>query len=288
MKIVNIVTQYIAYKQSMGQSFTTDAGILKAFCRHTGDISLQSVSKALVLSYLQGKLPLSSFWTRKHTALAGLFKFALARGYISVTPLPIQHPQLPPPLAPYIYSRAELQLLLDAAPACCSRHVKIDPIVIRTLILLLYGACLRISEALSLTINDVDLSKALLRYIEQQNMNYNDGPDEPLFCFQDGNALSLTAARAAFQRLRLLTGIQRNGGNHCQPRLHDLRHTGVVHRVIEWYRNGADLHYLLPQLATYLGHVNLSATQHYLSLTPELLREASQRFEDYKGAPDHD
>jgi site-specific recombinase XerD len=215
-------------------------------------------------------------------------------------------------LAPYIYSRAELQLLLDAAPACCSRHVKIDPIVIRTLILLLYGACLRISEALSLTINDVDLSqnilyiqktkfyksrlvplgtdlsKALLRYIEQQNMNYNDGPDEPLFCFQDGNALSLTAARAAFQRLRLLTGIQRNGGNHCQPRLHDLRHTGVVHRVIEWYRNGADLHYLLPQLATYLGHVNLSATQHYLSLTPELLREASQRFEDYKGAPDHD
>jgi integrase len=119
-------------------------------------------------------------------------------------------------------------------------------------------------------------------------MNYSNGPAAPLFCFQDGNALSQTAARSAFHRLRLLTGIRRDGGSHCQPRLHDLRHTGVVHRVIDWYRNGADLQYLLPQLATYLGHKDLSSTQHYLSLTPELLREASQRFENYRGAPDHD
>jgi hypothetical protein len=38
---------------------------------------------------------------------------------------------------------------------------------------------------------------------------------------------------------------------------------------------------LLPQLATYLGHVHIAATQHYLTMTPELLREASLRFEHY-------
>jgi len=38
---------------------------------------------------------------------------------------------------------------------------------------------------------------------------------------------------------------------------------------------------LLPQLATYLGHVHIAATQRYLTMTPELLREASQRFERY-------
>jgi integrase/recombinase XerD len=32
---------------------------------------------------------------------------------------------------------------------------------------------------------------------------------------------------------------------------------------------------------TYLGHVNLAATQHYLTLTPDLLNEASTRFERY-------
>jgi integrase/recombinase XerD len=37
----------------------------------------------------------------------------------------------------------------------------------------------------------------------------------------------------------------------------------------------------LPQLATYMGHIKLSATQVYLTMTPELLREASERFERY-------
>jgi integrase/recombinase XerD len=38
---------------------------------------------------------------------------------------------------------------------------------------------------------------------------------------------------------------------------------------------------LLPQLSTYLGHGSVAATQRYLTLTPELLREASARFERY-------
>jgi hypothetical protein len=38
---------------------------------------------------------------------------------------------------------------------------------------------------------------------------------------------------------------------------------------------------LLPHLATYLGHVGLASTQRYLTMTPELLAEASQRFERY-------
>ena len=37
----------------------------------------------------------------------------------------------------------------------------------------------------------------------------------------------------------------------------------------------------LPLLSTYLGHVNLSGTQTYLTMTHELLAEASKRFERY-------
>jgi site-specific recombinase XerD len=63
--------------------------------------------------------------------------------------------------------------------------------------------------------------------------------------------------------------------------LHDLRHAAAVHRLVAWYRQGADVQRLLPQLATYLGHVHIAGTQRYLTLTPELLHEASQRFEQY-------
>jgi hypothetical protein len=51
--------------------------------------------------------------------------------------------------------------------------------------------------------------------------------------------------------------------------------------LVAWYREGADLQIRLPLLATYLGHINISGTQAYLPLTPDLLAEASHRFEGY-------
>jgi integrase len=99
--------------------------------------------------------------------------------------------------------------------------------------------------------------------------------------------LSKSAAESAFRRLRTCAGIQREGGSRRQPRLHDLRHSAAVHRVVAWYRAGVDLQDLLPKLATYLGHVDLSSTQRYLTMTPDLLLEASLRFERYATEADH-
>jgi integrase/recombinase XerD len=65
------------------------------------------------------------------------------------------------------------------------------------------------------------------------------------------------------------------------PRLHDLRHSAAVHRVLAWYRSGKDVQHLLPQLATWLGHIVIKSTQRYLQMTPELLQAASQRFASY-------
>ncbi len=38
---------------------------------------------------------------------------------------------------------------------------------------------------------------------------------------------------------------------------------------------------LLPHLSTYLGHVRIQETTRYLTMTTELLEEASSRFERY-------
>jgi len=81
--------------------------------------------------------------------------------------------------------------------------------------------------------------------------------------------------------LCIRAGVWRCDGSRYQPRLHDLRHAAAVHRLVSWYREGADVNRLLPQLATYLGHVHISGTQRYLTMTPELLHEASIRFEAY-------
>ena len=96
-------------------------------------------------------------------------------------------------------------------------------------------------------------------------------------------------AEMAFCRLRVRAKVLcETGGARQQPRLHDLRHSFAVHRLISWYRDGADVQRLLPKLSTYLGHVHISGTQRYLTLTPELLRQASLRFERYAMEPSHD
>jgi site-specific recombinase XerD len=210
-----------------------------------------------------------------------------------------------PAFVPYIYTHEELKRLLDAVPTACAGRASIEESVFRTLLLLLYGAGLRIGEALTLRLGDVDLCEACLRicetkffksrlvplgtdltgvlteYLVKRNESYPSAEQAPLLCFRDGAPLSQSAARSAFRRLRAHAGVLREGGPRRQPRLHDLRHAAAVHRLIAWYRSGADVQALLPKLATYLGHVDLAATQRYLTLTPELLQQASQRFEHY-------
>ena len=65
------------------------------------------------------------------------------------------------------------------------------------------------------------------------------------------------------------------------------RHTFAHDRLTAWYRAGADVQRLLPQLSTYLGHLSIAATQVYLTMTPELLREANLRFGRYADLEDH-
>jgi site-specific recombinase XerD len=306
MKLSELVAQYVSHKRALGMRFDFEAATLAAFCRRLdGDIDVISVTVEQVQDFLTGNRPLTNHWSKRRSVLDCLFRFALSRGHVTTSPLPRYCPKLPLPLTPYIYSKEELKRLLDVAPAACNSRVMLEAYVLHALLLILYGACLRHGEALRLTMQDVDLDNAVLcireskfyksrliplgadlngamqRYTRQRNQSFGNEPNTPFFCFRDGRPLNQSAVRRAFQRQRILANVRREGGPASQPRLHDLRHSGAVHRLIAWYRSGADLQLLLPQLSTYLGHIDLAATQRYLTLTPDLLNEASKRFEAY-------
>jgi len=114
------------------------------------------------------------------------------------------------------------------------------------------------------------------------------GKAAPLFASRGVRGWSYPRVIAMFQHVRRAAGINCPLGEPRPPRLHDLRHTAAVHRVVAWYRTGQDVQRLLPQLATYLGHLNIRSTQRYLQMTPELLQSASQRFAQYAMGGDHE
>ena len=306
MKLAQIVHDYVVLKQSMGSRFHTEATTLKAFCKAVGDIAITDVEPQQVESYLAGTGPVTRYWHRKYEVLKGFYRFALGRGYVIHSPLPTTVPKRPQPFIPYIFSMEELRRLFKAAGELETPRMALQGSTLRTLLLLLYGAGLRIGEALALTLADVDLTTSLLtirqskfyktRLVpigprltavltayanERRRQDHSNDPTSPFFVTRTGNIVSRGMAERAMVRLRNIADISREDGARYQPRLHDLRHAMAVHRLVAWYREGADVQRLLPQLATYLGHVNVAATQRYLTMTPELLRQASRRFECY-------
>lgn len=306
MKLSEAIATYVGHKRSLGMKFITEGFVLRAFCAALGDVAMNQVRAGPVEAFLGGsdRSLVTATWTKKYSVIHGFYRFALARNHTRSSPLPARTPKLTEPaFIPYIYSQPALKRMLDAVPAACgSDRVAVPAGTFRTLLLLLYGAGLRLGEALSLTVADVDLDQAILcvrgtkfyktrlvplcadltfALAQHVGAHCTGQPDAPFLRLRNGKRVSQPAARSAFRRVRILAGLARSGGARHQPRLHDLRHTAAVHRLIAWYRNGENLQFMLPRLATFLGHVNLAGTQRYLTLTPELLNEASTRFERY-------
>ncbi len=302
MKLQPAISQYLRLKRSLGFRFGAERVILHAFGRAMGRIDLRRVKPIKVRSYLYGSGPLTRFWERKWVTLRGFYRFALARGLVRQSPVPTVPPKLPPAFVPYIFSKKELRQLLAAIPP--HPLAGLPAPALRTLLLLLYGSGLRISEALALNAVDVNFESRLLivrqskffksRYVPlgrrlalalsdyvQGRRCRRSGHRRAFFRTAVGTPVSRSSVETAFRFLRRTADVKRVDGARYQPRLHDLRHTFAVHRLVAWYRQGADLQKLLPKLSTFLGHVDLAATQRYLTLTSELAQHANRRFERY-------
>jgi integrase/recombinase XerD len=305
MKLLDLVNTYVAFKRSLGIRFRTQPRVLRRFCRFVGDIDADQVKPACVEAFLNNG-PVTNTWFLNYKLLRGLYRFAISRGFVRCFPIPTAVPSPLPRFRPHIYSVDELTSLLGATRVLKSPRSPLQPVTYRTLLLALYSTGMRVGEALALTIRNVDLENRLLTIRDTKFFKSRLVPIGPrltkelvahskrrmslplpfrkesaFFASSTGRALPYQHVITLFQRVRSAAGIQRDKGSTYPPRIHDLRHTAAVHRVTAWYREGADVQRLLPQLATYLGHKDLRSTQHYLTMTPELLERANLRFQRY-------
>jgi len=306
MKLIDVINAYVALQRSLGMKFDSAEHLLMQFRRSMGNIPIDKVHPQEVAAFLQGKGQLSTSWKYRYSVLSGFYRFAISRGYVGSSPLPVSRPKLPPAQSPYVYSTAELCKLIEATATLHDARSRQQASTCRALILVLYGSGMRVGEALGLTLRDVDLvervttvrdskffktrlvpigpklAQELAFHIERRRqLPMPAGEDSAVFTTRTGRPLSYRHVFRLFQRLRRAAGIVCPTGEPRPPRLHDLRHTAAVHRVLAWYGAGKDVQRLLPQLATYLGHADIRSTQPYLHMIPELLHEASRRFAQY-------
>jgi integrase len=225
----------------------------------------------------------AKFWNRRdpanHLLAAGVF----GKSY--------------PRVRPHIYTLKEIHDLINAArhwPTSSRRAA-----MYATVLGLLASTGLRLSEALKLRCEDVDLGEGILTIRESKGKSRyvplhpsttraldhyaKRYPHERAaaqikhFFSIDGRSLSPHTITFVFRKLRRNLGW-RCRGDRSHPRIHDLRFTFICRRVERWYAQNRDVNHLMLSLSTYVGHINPSATYWYLTATPKLMSLAARRF----------
>jgi integrase len=284
----------IREKRSLGYKYDSSPRILykfDQFCLQYGCADA-SITKKLIFAWIQRK-PNESLATL-HNRASVVRQLALYITRLGVQAYVLPKDSLPkmPRYTPYIFSDKEMAALFKQADAChyCAevplRH-RIMPLLFR----LLYGCGLRISEALNLRLQDIDLDAGVLTVVDgkfnkdrlvpmaPENTRRCRGYMKDVHLFSDANAYFFPApdgqairkgnAYKNFRRFLWQARIS-HGGWGKGPRLHDIRHTFAVHCLRQWVLQGKDLAAYLPILKTYLGHDSFRDTSHYLRLTAEL------------------
>lgn len=280
---------FIAYKKALGLKYESETKVMSRFSMFAHDygISEPILSKELADKWIE-KRPNEKNKTREH-------RHSIIRQFATYLNS-LGHPAyIVPPMkgtgsryfVPYIFTHEEMERIFKNADNIKPRKVspyihKILPVLLR----LLYGCGMRISEALQLKEQDVNLEQGILtirnaKFDQDRLIPMNDTltevcrsyrttmsllSDDYFFPARDGSQISPLTIYNRFREILWASNISYNGSGKG-PRLHDVRHTFAVHTL----RN--DIYCMLPMLSVYLGHQSTSSTGRYLRLTAEVYPE---------------
>jgi integrase/recombinase XerD len=298
-----LVAELVASRHAGGYRFKVQERVLRQFaghCRREGYPD-GSITKEAIDGFLYGRHLRSSTIRRNELALRQLAEYARADGWDACTPaaatrVRVRHQP------PYVFTDDEVRRLfaaIDSQPmSSFSNKAMVDPVLFRVL----YGAGLRVSEALSLSLADVDTRSGTLRIRDSKNGENRTVPvtgrltatlqgyiaaahpapetsDYIFYAVAASRPINQATVYVRFRGYLADAGIPHFTGG---PHPHSLRHGFAVANLRRWAAQGADLAVMLPYLACYMGHADLRGTQYYLRLTadayPEVMARAQIRF----------
>jgi site-specific recombinase XerD len=306
------IERYLAHKRALGCRFRTEEKalcLLDRFLVERGVKAIDQIGPELIEAFLASR-PRTRPRSYNHLlcTVRRLYDWLVAQGDLPSSPVRTRPRRETSHRIPFLFNAEQARRLLAAAALLPDRNnAPLRGHTYRTMFALLYGLGLRAGEVSRLRGGDVDLGRQLLvirdtkfsksrlvpfgprigqlldDYLARRGQRYGSFSSEALtFSFDGRTAISLSALGRTLHQLcaelelRLAPGVSR-------PRVHDLRHSFAVGTLLRWYREGLDPATRLLHLSTFLGHADPASTAVYLTITPELLAQASRRFERFAG-----
>ncbi len=292
--------EYVTLRRGLGHKFTQPARGLEGFVTFMEQQDSPFITTKLALEWATRAPGKHASWAIKLAYVRGFARHLQAMDLLTEVP-PVGLLPYSGSAKPYIYSDTEVQALITAA-LTLEPADKLRRWTYHCLFGLLSVTGLRITEALTMKCQDVDLENSILtirdtkfgksryipihgstrqilsEYARRRDEMINPSCSDYFLVAERGGRLFPTYVYPLFLRLSRQIGLR--GSNDSKgPRLHDFRHSFAVNTLLRWYKTGEKVEILLPKLSTYLGHSCIRDTYWYLSACPELMDLAAQRLE---------
>ena len=305
------MADFIRYKRAQGVKYDAVPRSLRSFSRFLSakEADDASIGKELIEEWYSFRPNENRLTQRRRIVETTQFlKYLSERGVDVHLPRPTRKSRARGAFVPHIFSHEELRRFFEECDRISARTPSMMPVMLPVLFRLLLGCGLRISEALGLRLGDTDLDNGILvirksKFNKDRLIPLSDSllavlrgysathhkilkdDKEPFFAHRDGRVVSQDNIYTWFRKMVWAAGIS-HGGRGKGPRVHDFRQhadflTFAVTRLVTWYHEGKDVQRLLPHLSTFLGHCRIQDTARYLTMTTELLEQASLCFERY-------
>ena len=294
------VEDYLELRRALGYKLEAHGRLLPQFVEFLDQQHASAITTALALAWATQPAGASIVWWHQRLAVVrGFARYLQAADPRHEVPAEDLLPAKFRRAAPYLYSEADIERLMQAAAAMAS---PLKAATYQTLIGLLAVTGMRIGEAIGLDRADVELPEGRLTVRRAKNGRSRELPLHPTTvqaldsyaCLRDeacpfpkapsflvttaGGRLHSGTVWHDFDRLRRASGLERASLGR-RARIHDLRHAFVLRTLVGWYREASDVEAQLPLLSTFLGHVHPSDTYWYLEGAPQLLALAAERLE---------
>ena len=295
-----LLEQYLQTRRAAGAKLKDPEWLVRQFLSFLAQRQATVITTELALQWAIEPRNVQPFY--RHRRLAEVRRFArYASAVDSRHEIPPQGllPYRKHRAQPYIYTAEEIVAVINAAKQLRGR---IRPLTYSIILGLLSVTAMRSGEVVNLDRDDVDLRQGLItignakfgksrmvtchQSTRKVLSEYAARRDELLPCpissaffvSDQGKRISPHMLRNTFANLSRATGL-RGVTDTCGPRLQDIRHTYVVHTLMQWYRDDIDVECWLPRLSTWLGHVGIGETYWYLSAVPQLMEQAARKLD---------
>lgn len=286
-KYNTLILEFLQYKKNLGYKYGSDEVILKEIAKYLSDNNVEIITEEVTKAYARNNPNIKPNTLARNMGVFREFNKYLLLNDIECYQIPHKiYPQNHHSFIPYIFSNEEIKKiysnlnLIYNSPNYSYYQKTIYPLVIK----ILYQTGMRIGETINIRIDDykenyfilndtkngknrkIMIPLTLKEEIKRYHMKFHNQSDNNELFFKS----SIYTIEKYFKKLLIESNIKGASNN---PRLHDLRHTFIVHTIEKFRKESKNTDEMLPILQAHVGHQSLKSLAYYFHLNNDILQE---------------